>query len=755
MAESKPLAITINTDGSTHIKDDTIRAFNEIHSSSQRMRQQMVDIAQHAFKRAQAQDWATQMRFLVIREPSDRIERPTTLKGRETSEQSDTSQGPLTSVMRNLTLELASASALVAGSAYVAVSYCWNREEVDWFTDQKTLRIDVVRPGDDSSPSMVPLDVLHRSVTHAIQQGVNAVWIDQECINQKDDDQKEAAIQVMDIVYQKAAHAIAVLETYLETEAEITALASVFDEDDYPFNPTQMEVLADVLTDLCNDAWFSRAWTLQEATSAGVTMVLLIGCNPNVSKPAFFGTTPGEIAISIWDFQQAMVIVRNIIEDCLATGLCANESTAIQASNCAEVLYNYVPTIYPESRIKDTSHRQTCSAAEAFTFLDDRENSHFPDRLAILGNLCNYEKRLKSCVLDVPSHAFTTCALVLATINGDMSLLVGYGGNVISARDKNSPGAWVFDLARDGRSHLDVFVNDDSDSCSINYGFSWGPKPTGRLHDIQYFDDNGHGYRLTPATISENGWKIRGVVWHMVYSIAVPQTQNSITARWMQELETQRVKMWDIHQATKRSELLAQDFIWTLLHDLVKLGYYHLPKTLWNFFQPWGKTDYGLDSYEAPIPYPFEQVFGRSAEGKEQGKLFEIGEDEYIKSHLRVGTLLVDVESEVYRTPSSTRVLIEQISQTGSIICGAQLKSSGCSEPRVFFDGCKQGDLVFTPFTAPGDGAARSLYGAQAMSWKVSRTGKIAEECEILHCFGRRSGFWRMDDLVHTNYILE
>ena len=552
MAKSEPLAITINTDGSTHTKDDTTRTFNEIHSSSQRMRQQMVDIAQHAFKRVQAQDWATQMRFLVIREPSDRTERPTTLKGRATSEPTDISQDPLTSVMRNLTLELASASALVADSAYVAVSYCWNREEVDWFTDQKTLCINVVRPGDDSSPSMAPPDVLHRSVTYAIQQGVNAVWIDQECINQKDDDQKEAAIQVMDLVYQKAAHAIAVLETYLETEAKINALASVFDEDDYPFDPTQMEALADVLTDLASDAWFSRAWTLQEATSAGVTMVLLIGCNPNVSKPAFFGTTPGEIAISIRDFQEAMVIVRGVIEDCLATGLCANESAAIQASNCADVLWNYVPTIYPGSRLKDTSHRQTCSAAEALTFLDDRENSYFPDRLAILGNLCNYEKRLNFCVLDVPSHAFTTCALVLAAINGDMSLLVGYGGNVISARDKNSHAAWVFDLARDGRSFLDVFANDHSDSCSNNYGFSWGPKPTGRLHDIQYFEDNGHGYRVTPATISENGWKIRGVVWHMAYSIAVPHTQNSITARWMQELKTQQLKMWQRHQDVHR-----------------------------------------------------------------------------------------------------------------------------------------------------------------------------------------------------------
>lgn len=71
-------------------------------------------------------------------------------------------------------------------------------------------------------------------------------------------------------------------------------------------------------------------------------------------------------------------------------------------------------------QIGKTRARRSCNAAVALSFLRTRQNTHVPDRLAILANLCNYEIRL-----DKEKH-FThlgVCVLALALLNGDFSIL--------------------------------------------------------------------------------------------------------------------------------------------------------------------------------------------------------------------------------------------------------------------------------------------------------------------------------------------
>lgn len=74
---------------------------------------------------------------------------------------------------------------------------------------------------------------------------------------------------------------------------------------------------------------------------------------------------------------------------------------------------------------RNSSHRQQCTAAEALTFLSDSANSVFSDWLAIMANICNYEVRIDSKVLEQIDTSFSACALTLAVLNGDMSLLAG------------------------------------------------------------------------------------------------------------------------------------------------------------------------------------------------------------------------------------------------------------------------------------------------------------------------------------------
>ena len=736
---------------------DTLKAFNEIHKTPEEMRRNMVEIAKYSYEREQTSSWVAGMCFLLIDDSTkDRFQR-LSLEWSNPKKDEFSLKPFQESPSGSLVLRLVNRSELTTRTAYVAVSYCWDRTDIEQYTEMKALPIDILKPGNQPNQAKAPTDVLRRSIAYAVHNNITAIWIDQECINQDDPQDKEEAIQNMDNVYQEADHAIAVLGIYLETEVEITVLASLFCEPDFPFDPSRLAILEDLLWRLYHDQWFERAWTLQESTSAGVSMVLLIACNPCVSKPPFFGTTPGEITISIWDFQEAMVYTRNQIEECLAADICPDESVANQVSNNADILWNCMPTILPDSNTRNiiTSDRQVCNAAQAFAFLEDRCNSFFPDRLAILGNMCNYKRRIRTDILSLPAYGFSTCALVLAIVNGDMSLLVGYENEIQRARSKDSAGVLETEWARNRRFQKgDIYKYDDIDSDSKAYGFSWGPQPLGRLTNILYHEDSGHVFRLMPATLSETGWHLQGLLWENSSIILLPRTHEFIRPKWSQELKAQKNNHMDASGALDRSSGLGQEFVWVLLKELMELGHVELSRTIWNYYQPFGIRN-GWPSPFAPLPFPLDHLFIMSEKSQHRHTPLDARELEGIQSRIRRSVLLVDLKSEVFAKPSLDRMLIEQVYNTGAINSATELGPSRTSSPRAFFAPCKLGDLVFSPASSKGDKSAFLTYATQATAWKVSRTGESVRGCEILRCVGRKSGFWRLDDLPHAEYILD
>ena len=563
----------------------------------------------------------------------------------------------------------------------------------------------------------------------------------------------------MDVVYQEASHPIAILETYLETQAEVDSFSSIVDFDYFPFQPSEIEVLEKVLDNLSADTWFTRAWTFQESTSAGASMMLLIGCGTHLNKPDVFGPTPGEIEISAWDFQNAMVNARLLIEEHLHAGTWFDECTAVQASNVADEIWNLFPTIYPSSpsMIRDVSHRQSCTAAEALRFLEERSNSYFPDRLSILANLCNYEYRLDPKVLELPQYAFTACVMTLAILNGDMSLLGGHQSEDIGYRGLNRVNARVIG---------DVFTSDESDSPSNSFGFSWGPNPMGCLKNIRYRDENGDILRLKSSTFSKEGLRVCGVLWRISHYIQVPKTQKLFWLRWNQEIEAQNslapiqnqtiapknrsvMSPSDGDETFKRP--VAREFIWTLVNELLTLGYTELVKSIWDFVQPYGTDESGLRSKAIQSPFPFEHIFS-SADHPEQVCKFD---EQDVMKNLSVWGLAVDSTSQILKRPSLERVIMEQVCRTGTLISGRPMVSQSDHNPRVIFEACNESDLVFTPWTTLGNRASRSSYADQALSWKVTDAKRMASSCRILHCHGRRRGYWQVEDWMIADYVLE
>lgn len=729
----------------------------------------MINIAEYSFTRSRAKDWFSRMRVLILEDPVERTKSSFQSLAARTGDVAKDSfiNANITAGARYLSIQ--NRQTLTNPSAYIAVSYCWDRKHVDWFTERDSPSIHIMTENSNIQSSSTPPDVLHRAIAFALNHHLNAIWIDQECILQEDAQDKEDGIQAMDFVYQESSHPVAIAEFSFRTQEEVDVFASIADPDEYPFDPSKIGELHNLLADLSTDAWFSRAWTLQEAVSAGVSMILLLSCPLDIDTPSCFGEIPGEIEISIWDFQEAMVNARNLIEQGLAADLWPDSNIAVQASNFADVLWNYIPTIIPatipNSRERDSSHRQECNAAEAISFLHDRKNRFLRDRLIILANLCNYEQRIDPAVFESLQCGFSICALTLSILNGDMSLLGGYAVDSKAAPVTNGKKEWILEIARDARALGLVFENNDQDITSNSYGFSWGPHPSGYLDIVRYIEEHHVMFRLMPATLSSFGLTVNGMTWDMKHIIEISHTQNHFAIKWEEELKAQKS---DVHilSGTARQRNLSQAFMWALLLELLDLEYVELAKSLWHFFQPFGYGNFSnhlegarrekYNSIAAPRPYPFEVVFRPSTSSPKENVPLNSDTEEII-SRIAVEPLSFDPQLESLDRPTVLRKLLETVCETGKLICGSPTSyTASCAEPpRVWFESCKPGDIVFTPSSSIGDQVVVSQYRSEAVSWRVLKPENHGQSCEILHCLGRRRGVWRMEGLTLLDYILE
>ncbi|KAG8530773.1 uncharacterized protein KY384_004130 [Bacidia gigantensis] len=639
--------------------NDESLMFQDIHSSSVEMRQAILDVAANVSTRERSQ--SSRMRFLERQNSQDEKD-PSKL------------------------LKLKSCSALVDSEHYVAVSYCWRREQAGWYST------------DDEPPLKVVLE-----------------------------DEKEDAIQNMDLVYQDSTHPIAILESCFETQAELDVFASVVDPGFFDFDPDNIEALDDILETFTNDQWFSRAWTLQESISAGVSMSFLIGC-PGLDKPEVFGQISDEVEISLWDFQEAMVNARNLIEEGFAQNVWSDTSSAIHASNCADELWNRIPTILPNklpaihASRQETSYRQQCNAAQAITFLAERQNSFFPDRLAILANMCNYERRISTRVLEESRSSFSTCALTLAIVNGDMSLLSGYGQTAglgwytyqsgIKVKEK------VGDYRESGRS---LYRETECGSSGQAYGFSWGPIPAGSLSDIGYVEERDTMFRLQPSSLSKDGLKVQGMLWQMDQVITTPKTQAKFARRWASELERQVGET--VYADEDRQRRLMYEFTISLLVELIENGFSPVAKTFWQFLQPLGEYKTASGSFQTGRSYSFEDVFEHRLVTCD-GSMLPQNLTQDLRMQWSILTLSIDSNLKGFDRPSIHRKLMDQVCRRGKLLCGsclARSQTSPACELRVWFDDAEHGDLVFTPYTRLGDNVAFTTYQYKAISWSVER----------------------------------
>ena len=142
-------------------------------------------------------------------------------------------------------------------------------------------------------------------------------------------------------MYQHSSYPVAILESYIGTQDQLNAFASLFTGEIIKLE--ELDHLEEVLEVLVKDNWFQRALTLQEAASSGSTIRLLIGCPPHLTKPTSLGDINGDIEISLFDLQNAMVTARNYMEEFLSLPEFFDDGQFISISNLANDLYELLP----------------------------------------------------------------------------------------------------------------------------------------------------------------------------------------------------------------------------------------------------------------------------------------------------------------------------------------------------------------------------------------------------------------------------
>lgn len=661
---------------------------------------------------------------------------------------------------------------------YLAVSYCWQREG---FRTLKHSRLsDQVHEIDRTRPWRASKEIIYRASNYASAHELDLIWIDQECINQEDPLEKEIAIQSMDLVYKNASHTVALLDTYLGTQAQVDALTMVVLGE--MCGAKQINSLSDVLEMIVEDRWFQRAWTLQESTTAGARLTILIACDDSLEVPARFGKTLGEFEIVLCDFQVMLVWVRIMVEELHETdasqlGLSAEEleewvTATTDCSNFADVLWHSMPEINSELESEGAaSQRPGCSAALALSYLDDRQNSWYPDRLAILANLCNFVIRLPSDLLVRSEFGFSLCALTLATLNGDTSLWKSY------SRDRNPYTKQYRDWADQdaaARARLRDRSRNDSaaglnmlttrETMTLAHGYSWGPPINRSLNDVAYLEEDERWFRVRPANLLPSGLKINGVLWRMDQRICVPHTRHHFLPKWTggEPLSSTHVRLiWDGARQTFSypvSDSVAVDIFWHLLQELLEMGLSCLAETLWNYSRPVGKPAWWYEARGSEPSLSFAQLSNLLLRDRNSTA------EPLSNESLEPSTVLLSVMAfpitphPIERYPDSDATLVwkllEQVFKSGAILCGRSVGSENPANARVFFEDCRENDLIFSPSSELGDNLFGSCWRDRPISWLVSPSGEIAEACEVLGCVDSKRGIWRFRDIELKDYIL-
>ena len=262
--------------------------------------------------------------------------------------------------------------------------------------------------------------VFDRIVKYLEFANIWVFWIDRICIDQNNDAKKARAMNSMDLVYRNATKALGLLTTPIRTKKglrliELLLSGQLCREQKgsgcvFQANIDYYDVISliQILHDLTNDPWWTRAWVFQEEYLSGLQMDLLIPIAPGAhtdSNPSFI---PGELCVGASDLRKHPTIF-----------LLAYKNTPwkrYQAS-CDRILgiigkYNIL--------LPGPGDGLVCMSARILGDIAKRDITEPWDVLAITANACGYDRRLDKDSLMGAKKSLSLCLLALLLLNGEV-----------------------------------------------------------------------------------------------------------------------------------------------------------------------------------------------------------------------------------------------------------------------------------------------------------------------------------------------
>ncbi|KAH0543406.1 hypothetical protein FGG08_002264 [Glutinoglossum americanum] len=301
---------------------------------------------------------------------------------------------------------------------YIAVSYCWGGN----INDKTPLRILVPsqkqRGTKEVRDTRARADILQRSLAFAAAKGIRKVWIDQECIHQDDDEDKQAAIQNMHLVYQQAATTLIILDSHIHTMGDIYALPEI---KQFGFATSSSDNLAYLIgwddgVDVSGDAWELVTATLDRRGGAQRQVVRR---QWKLSHRQIYSLA----SMCRYQTHAARTPSGNTLFGVLGSG---ERIFTLVDEGIENMEWWGGPELRdttPESPRPPHWKKLAMLMTSAFTTLLEKDCLRVSDKLALLGNLTDNPHRINTDRAVSKNLSFSACVIALALYNGDVSPL--------------------------------------------------------------------------------------------------------------------------------------------------------------------------------------------------------------------------------------------------------------------------------------------------------------------------------------------
>lgn len=716
---------------------DTGRALGEIEPDEGSLRDAIVAIAQQSTDRQAEYAWASRLRLLAPAPLSDDSQGPSDVVScrNEQNDLSEDSSQPGDEEYcscQNSTghrfgyndrrLQLLNRDAVPECSHYLAVSYCWSSSERSPYHGDGF----VVRSGSSERALKCPPALLDRMIRVCAAEGIRFIWIDQECIDQDDAEDKEVGILAMDLVYQFAQLSVGVLEVCLTEQGQVDILELMMTAELPGISRDGLISLIEVLELVAADPWFTRAWCLQEATSGSRKILLLLRHRPGLEIPEALDYG-GNVALNLAQ-------MNDIISSLLVFELDRFRPVDAEIGERGDQFIDSwfarnVPNVYPESDERDIDSHVVCSGTEAMWFLEKRLNSVISDRLGIMANLCSYQLPLRAKEVERDGHGFSIAALTLAILNGDISVLAGH---YETKNDQSKKRAFLASDPPTTRGH----------------GFSWCPPKHASLAESPFIDKDELVLRIDVLYLSDRGLRVKGCRWHADRELDLSGVRSRLRNRYGDRGLEEAIQPDNDGSLVSQHSVRVRDVRVAALMELIchafVAGYRPLARQIWSTVRTRATQGQlaASDEVRAYNEAALESVI--DIESRRHRWKNPIPK-------LSVAKAVEREDSFGFLQDGFAMALLTATIETGSLV----IARPSCKDaiPQTYqgvFDTARLGDVFFAPRTNFGCETPYEQYGWYPAVWRLHDDG----DGDAASCRGLVAGNWKFDEDCMTELYL-